>query len=227
MTDERRYSDGEVREIFELATSARDGTPSPAADREHGPTLADLREIAAEVGVPAKRVERAAAALDGLREETPTRTRLGLPVSVGRTVELERGLGDEDWEALVAECRSTFDARGSVSADGRLREWRTGNLHVTVEPTERGHRLRMGSRLGAARVSNLVGVGGIAFAFVTLVSLVVTGAPAGEYSTPVILGGIGVGALVANAVRVPRWARERREQMAYLADRVEALIEEG
>jgi hypothetical protein len=66
----------------------------------------------------------------------------GLPIGVGRTVELDRPRSDSDWERLVADLRETFEARGMVRYDGPFRQWTNGNLQALIEPTPSGHRLR-------------------------------------------------------------------------------------
>jgi hypothetical protein len=86
-------------------------------------------------------VAQAAHALD-LRGRAAARTFLGLPVGVERTVNLDRRLTDEEWERRVVELREVFQAGGTLSAQGSLRQWTNGNLHVVLEPTAEGSRLR-------------------------------------------------------------------------------------
>jgi len=223
MSDERRYTDEEVRQIFDLATR-RDGPGARTPSSAEGLTLPELKEIGREVGVAPERVADAAGALDLHGGASPRGSQLGLPVSVGRAVELPRPPTDGEWEVLVAECRRTFGARGSLSAHGRSREWRNGNLHVAVEPTGDGHRLRMGTRMGNATALNVGGALGVATAAIMLVVVLLSGQPASELVAPAVLFLMGGGALASNAVRLPRWAREREEQMAYLAERARSLL---
>ncbi len=86
------------------------------------------------------------------RAGSPTGRRvLGLPLGVGRTVELGRKLTDEEWDHLVVDLRETFDARGQVRQDGSLRQWTNGNLQALLEPTPTGDRLRLRTMNGNAR----------------------------------------------------------------------------
>ncbi len=50
-----------------------------------------------------------------------SRTVLGLPIGVARTVDLNRRLTDEEWERLVVQLREVFNARGRTRTEGSLR----------------------------------------------------------------------------------------------------------
>lgn len=225
MTDERRYQEREIRAIFKRAASQEDlGSPGPSTG--HALTLAELQEIGQGVGLAPSRIADAAAALEARREVLPRRKLLGMPVSVGRIVELQRAPTDREWELLVADCRHTFGARGKVTSYGSLREWTNGNLHVCVEPTESGHRLRLATRKGNAMEANAMGATfltvGVFMAGLILVSKGVTDG----LFFPAMFAAIGAGAFAFNALRLPRWAREREEQMEFIAGRARALIAE-
>ncbi len=172
------------------------------------------------------RIADAAAALDARREVLPRRKQLGMPVSVGRIVELQRAPTDREWELLVAECRHIFGARGKVTSYGGLREWTNGNLHVCVEPTDTGHRLRLGTRKGNAIEVNTMGIIGLAMGVVTLGAVLLKGGAPDDLFFSGALAAMGLGAFAFNAVRLSRWAREREEQMEFLAGRARALIGE-
>lgn len=224
MTDERRYGEDEVREIFELATS-KDEPPPPALAERRGLTLEELQGIAREVGVEPARVADAAAALEARGNVLPRRTRFGMPVSVGRIVELPRAPTDLEWQTLVGELRHTFGARGKVAAHGELREWSNGNLHVCVEPAETGYRLRMGTVKGTASTFNQLGIVGLLMALFMVIAFAAQGRLAGNIFGPLLLAMLGGGALGANWIGLPRWADERERQMAYIAERAVAMLE--
>src|SRR5688500_8812402 len=141
---ERRYTEEEIAEIFKSATENPDVRRSAT-----GLTLPELQDIGREVGLSPEAVAQSAARLD---RATPgdmrlparvTRRQLGLPLGVGRTVDLPRKLTDAEWEQLVVDLRTTFDAQGRVGGQGSLREWRNGNLRAMIEPTPAGERLRL------------------------------------------------------------------------------------
>ncbi len=221
MTDERRYQEREIQEIFKRAASQEE-----LGSTGHDLTLAELQEIGRGVGLEPSRIADAAAALDTQREVLPRRKVLGMPVSVGGIVELERAPTDREWELLVAECRHTFGARGKVTSHGGLREWTNGNLHVCVEPTDAGHRLRLGTLKGNAMSVNALGFIGLAFGAVMLGAVLLKGGAPDDLFFFGALAAMGAGALAFNALRLPRWAREREEQMEFIAGRARALIGE-
>ncbi len=211
---ERRYSDKEIAAIFRTAAEAQTNPPREVPADE-GLTLA----IGREVGIPADAVAHAAQAVD-VRVGAASRTILGLPLGVARTVNLNRRLTDEEWERLVVQLREVFNARGRTRSDGSLRQWTNGNLQVLLEPTETGHRLRFGTVHGAARAA--IGAG---FAVLGVTAIVAISSALGGYFGDTIPGMAlmvfaGLGMITSGAVRLPRWARLRERQMEALAAKV-------
>lgn len=225
---ERRYSDEEVRRIFDTAAEARglaresDGGGGGGG----GLTLPELQEIGREVGLSPERIAQAAGSLQTAPAKLPSRKLLGMPLSVGHVVELSRAPTDAEWGVLVAEMRQVFGARGHMEASGGFREWGNGNLHALVEPTAEGARLRFGTLKGSARPLTLTGLAFAAFALVTFVLRMLV--PDAFVSLPVVLWGVG-GTIMAGTslLRLPGWAREREEQFRYLGERAQALIGTG
>ncbi|HSJ05162.1 MAG TPA: hypothetical protein VK936_00585 [Longimicrobiales bacterium] len=222
MPDERRYQEDEIAEIFEAATSPRPATRKALSAR--GLTLAELQEIGGEVGLEPDQVARAASALDARRGVAPRHTQLGMPVGVGRTLELPRAPTDAEWNRLVAELRSTFRASGRESSRGDVREWRNGNLHAYIEPAESGYRLRLGTTKSDAGAVTGLGIGGLGMAAAVSLVVAATGNMPADLIKPVILGLAGSGTLAFNALRLPRWASERERQMEYIAERAREII---
>ena len=225
MSDQRRYQEEEIKEIFESAALARESGPRSLSTGA-GLTLAELQEIGLEVGLAPERIADAAAALDRRGSTLPRRTHFGMPISVGRTVDLPRAPTDREWALLVAELRETFQAQGAVGSAGSLRQWTNGNLHAYVEPTETGHRLRIGTLKGNATELNYLGIVGIVMGLIILISSAIAGKlPEGLFLSAVF-GATGIGAMTSNVLRLPRWAQEREEQFEYIASRARALIAE-
>ena len=223
MTDERLYSDDEVAEILDRATST-DPTPGTSLTGQGaGLTLAELEAIGSEVGIPADRIRGAAASLDRLPQEVqPDRKFAGATIGVGRTVHLPRQLTESEWNDLVVDLRETFNAKGSLRQDGAFRQWTNGNLQVLLEPTGERARLRMRTLKGSA-YSGIVG-GGVLTGMGAVASIF-----AGNPTELVIFGLIGlagIGLFASNRLNLPRWARLRARQMeevgARLLGRVEA-----
>lgn len=235
MDEDRRYDEDEVRRILDLATRA-EVTARPTAAAGGGLTLADLQEIAGEVGIPAPLVSRAAAELERQDRGTSARAALsgpgarplrilGLPLGVEHEVHLPRNLTDEEWGGLVLDLRRTFAAAGRTDGMGPIREWRNGNLYVAVAPEGEGARLTMGTQKGSFRQ---IAVGAsflLTFAVVLLVVMILTGeiAESGAIVAPAVLGGIGLGLLGVNAAGLPSWAGRRARQFREIEERALAL----
>jgi len=219
----RRYGDEEVREIMSLATTG-DARDQSLPAESGGLTLDELQRIGQEVGIEPSRIAQAAERLDSRGKVAPVRRSFGMPVGVARVVDLPRAPTDREWEQLVSEFRSTFGAQGRTSTSGGLRDWSNGNLHISVEPTAHGEQLRLSTRKDDAVALNVLGVGlgGMS----VLMSAVVAGAgnPAKALAVLGMFGGMSVAAFTANVLRLPRWAREREQQMEMLAERAVKLL---
>jgi hypothetical protein len=139
-------------------------------------------------------------------------------------VELPRAPTDREWELLLAELRQTFGAHGKEVSHGELRAWRNGNLHAYVEPTESGQRLRLGTTKGDAVSMGWLGIGGLLAGLVMFVFALLFGEGADGVEAALLFAAMGIFVLAVNALRLPRWAQEREEQMEYIATRARALI---
>ncbi len=219
MTD-RRFNEAEVAQIFEKATELPDATKVhlPAAE---GMTLAQLQEIGREVGIAPEALAHAAQVVN--RGEQPTeRHFLGFPIGVGTSVELGRKITDEEWERIVVDLRETFDARGKLSQEGSFRQWTNGNLQALMEPTPTGHRLRLRTTKGDARGMIAGGIAMLAFAVTTGGAALLGGGPVdtGMISSMTTLAAAGAGMFGFTSLRLPGWARTRRQQMEGIIARI-------
>ncbi|MGE0440121.1 MAG: hypothetical protein AB7L66_00610 [Gemmatimonadales bacterium] len=217
MSNERRYSEEEIAAIFEKAAESQ-ATGRRAVAGSTGLTLAELHEIGREVGIAPELVTEAAQSLSRPLPAVAQRRVLGISIGVGRKVDLGRRLTDDEWERLVADLRDTFGAAGRVQQHGSLRQWSNGNLKVLLEPGENGHQLRMqtmkGSALSTLAVAGTTLGGGLLGLFAILGR-----GQAGDLVTPVVLTATGIGLFGYLRYSVPRWARERADQMAAIAQR--------
>ena len=225
MDSERRYGEDEIRQVFARAAEAdeeeRAGLPSRV---DGGLTLEELQAVGLEVGLSPERVAVAAAELDAPPRVVPRRKLLGVPISAGRIVDLPRELTDREWQFLTAELRATFDAKGEVKAEGGIREWSNGNLHAVLEQTESGHRLRLGTRKGDALETTFVGIMFSVMAVIVAFIVVADGREGAALLVPALMGLGGGGVLVANALRLRRWAGERERQMEQVAAWTQNLL---
>ena len=215
---ERRYSEQEVAEIFERATEAQRLAVRPSSSSE-GLTLKELQDIGRDVGVSPDLVASAARSLESSALPSPQRKFLGLPIGVGRTVDLERPLTDPEWQQLVVDIREIFDARGRLTDEGGLKQWTNGNLEILLEPTATGQRLRMRTLKGNATALVVGGGATLGFAGVVLADMLATGTLGDRYVGLVTIVAMGLGLLVPTLFQLPRWARLRESQMDAIAQR--------
>jgi hypothetical protein len=213
---QRRYGDEEVREILSLATMSDAQDPSL--------TLEDLQRIGQEVGIEPARVAEAAARLDARGSPVLVRRAAGLPIGVSQVVALPRAPTDREWEQLVTEFRSTFGTQGIISASGGLREWSRGNLHICVEPTQHGYQLRLSTLKGDARAFNALALVFTGVAVLMGTVIVAAGKPDQALAGVAMFGGMALLAFGSNVLRLPRWARQREQQMQTLAERAVKLL---
>jgi hypothetical protein len=217
---ERRYSDDEVAAIFERAAKSQAGLQrqQPNAATQ-GMTLRELQQIGKDVGIPAELVASAARELE-LAGRPTERKYLGLTIGIGRTVELPRRLTDDEWERVVADLRETFDARGTLRSEGSTRMWSNGNLQVMLEPTATAHRLRMRTVKGDSRGYISSGIGLVAIGVLTTIFRTIDGSfDMGMVAGMWGLAAAGLAMIVAGTLRLPSWARLRRQQMESIAAR--------
>ena len=216
---ERRFSEEEVAEILKYAAETDHSDKSLVPVRD-GLTLSELQEIGREVGISPMAVQNAAQKFGSITQ--PTRTILGLPLGVGRTVELNRTLSDKEWEVLVANLRQTFEAPGVVKQEGSLRSWTNGNLQVFLEPTSVGQQLRMRTVKGDAPGLIIGGTIMLTLASAAFLAAVFRGAldDGGFIASLMVMATAGIGMLGGGAFGLPRWARLRQQQMDEIAERV-------
>ena len=221
---ERRFNEAEVAAILEKAAEAQH-TGARQLPSGEGMTLAELQAIGSEVGIDPQLVARAAYALDKGGRSTSRRF-LGLPIGVGRTVDLGRKLSDDEWERLVVDLRETFDARGNIRQEGSFRQWTNGNLQALLEPTPTGHRLRLRTVKGDAVTWITGGLFSVGVSAAAYVAMALRGVgDAGNMTGLAFLSLMGVMMFGAGALRLPGWARLRRKQMEEIAERLTPTAE--
>ena len=217
---ERRFSETEVAAIFARATNAQESDEQISAE-SGGLSLAQLQEIGREVGLAPDLIVQAALSIDTGGRPT-SRTFLGLPIGVGRTVELGRKLSEEEWERLVVDLRDTFDARGVVHGAGSLRQWTNGNLQALLEPTATGHRLRLRTFKRDAQTFTTVGLilVGASIAVLLMEMLRPPTFHLAAAMPALTIGAMGAGLIASGTLRLSSWARTRRQQMEDIVSRL-------
>jgi hypothetical protein len=132
---ERRFNDQEVAKILESALSENMDRALPARTSE-GMTLAELQDIAREVGIDPVGVERAALALsEPAGRRSPM---LGAPTTVQHERTVEGEVSQEHMQELVTTIRRVMARQGVVSVELDSLEWRArdalGARYVSITP---------------------------------------------------------------------------------------------
>ncbi len=223
MNDDRRYTEEEIEAIFRVAAESQEAARTARRPGE-GLTISELQEIGLDAGITPEFIAHAAATFDRalpVEDRQRPRSYLGLPTGVRHVVELPAELDDADWDEIVALCRDTFEARGRIERDGSSHQWRNGNLHVMLERTARGQRLRMGSRRDMGRNAINGALGAAAFTVFLIAMLAAQGRLPEMRSLVLIVafGLVSMGMGAWTAITTPQWARDRERQMQMIADR--------
>ena len=98
-----------------------------------------------------------------------------------------------------------------------MRQWTNGNLHVLLEPTDKGQRLRFGTFNGAAQASIATGLASIGVTAATAIATAISGSLGHAAPGIAFLGIVGIGMIANGVFRLPRWAKLRGNQMETLA----------
>jgi hypothetical protein len=213
MNTERRLSESEVTAVLQRAA---------AESAEQGLTVAQVHEIATDVGLAPDAVRRALIeSANGALRPAAIQRSLGLPTGVAKDVVLPGVLTDDAWDVLVSTLRATFNAHGKVSQSGVVREWRNGQLRIAVEPTAAGHRLRMSTNKASAMRAPILG---------SAAALIYAASLAAAASTkPFLLVLAAVPIAIAGGLAVwpffslPKWGRARSEQFDAIAREAASL----
>ncbi len=232
MDNERRYSEQEIAAIFKQA-AAEDASEEQQGHHGEGLTLDEIERIGAEVGISAEGIARAAAALERKAVVPPPKRFLGIPTSVARVVDLPGPFAEKDWNHLVLTLNDMYHVPGTIQLEGSFRSWSNESVHVSVEPTSTGHRLRMHAQhdvhralLSASAVLLLMGL--------FMISLV---AAKGDFLTDLdktlvvsFFSLLGLGGFGTSWFMLPRWREEQQARLDAIAatvlDRATASSEE-
>lgn len=155
---ERRYDDEEVGLILRRAVEAREKTALVGDDPGKGLTLAELREIGAEAGIDAARIDEAASSLvetgdrgqvagPGLSVVAAARSALGMPPTVQMERVVQARLDPKRLPDLLDVIRTEFSRQGIVEEVLGGFEWRAsdelGGRYVSIRPEGDQTRIRV------------------------------------------------------------------------------------
>ncbi len=214
MSERDRFSEEEIAAIFEQAAQAQQRAQDGHSGQ--GLSLKELTQVGEAAGIDARYVSAAAATV---RESGPTPRRivsLGQQVNVGKTTVLLGPFEESDWNDLVVDLRNTFDASGTVSIVGPVREWRNGNLRISVEPSGHGSVLRMSSRNSNLQGRLVAGATMMAASFSFLLAQLFS-MPDRAFGPILMLWSLfaaaGIALSASASLQLPRWRQTREDQM--------------
>lgn len=180
--EDRRFSDKEMREILKKAVESASGSTSLA--RQDGHSLADLRAIAAEVGIDPARLEEAARAVAG-RGRTGGLHILGGPTNLHIDRSVPGTIPPERYPETLAAIRRELRAHGEASEIHGSLEWtdriERGERHVALTSRDGETRITAGARLTQAAIVTFLpaSIIGTMASIITFVTSAEAGNPAG------------------------------------------------
>lgn len=217
---DRRFTDDEVALILRDASEAQEGRPARAGE---GLTLAQLKEIAAEVGLDPAQVEAAARRL--VRSPSGARVPFwGTPVAPEFEREFPGELSPDDAAELVTTIRKVLGRRGISGSELGALEWKAqdamGGRYVSVLSRDGTTRLRVFGNFRDGLMA-LGTAGGVVLTVFFSALLMALGLK--ELVGP---GVLPVGALLAALPVRALWRWRYRKEERTLADLAEALDEQ-
>ncbi len=231
MSDERRYSEAELRAIIERAAKRQESARRAQDASEDGLTLAELQQIGAASGIDPDHIASAASELAHATPAAQPATLAGMPTALRQSRFIPAEVSDEAWARIVAELRSTFDASGVAGEVGRTREWTTqvrrktgGAVHVVLEPVEGGTHVTV-EQSWRGSVWTFTGVSGV-YAFVALLlsALALGGVlDSGEAFIPVMFAVFALVMFGGSQIGTRLYARRQDERFERALDRIELI----
>ncbi len=227
MAEERRYNDDEFAAILRSAAEAQARGRKKLAARRQGFSLAELMDIAEQVGLDTELVAEAARRLPSQRESLGARL-FGGPSRIRLEFTVGGAIGPSDHARILEELRRTDNTQGKAEATGGALEWKTEgdpdqvSVNLTPGPEDTrvmilANRDAMGAITFGASV--LGGLGGVAL---------VEALGIGGVTELVLMLGAGVGGTFGVArILWQRGTSGLRRRLARLSDAVAAAVEAG
>jgi hypothetical protein len=137
---ERHFTEEETRRIFEVAAEA-DARPQ-ATSSQSGHTLAELRAIAAEVGLDPVAIDRAAAEII-VSDASPRVARSKFSTLIHEDAVIPRCLSNAEMRQLTSQVEQIVGRRGLLSEAGPWVEWRDMKDRLYVGMIRGGRQTRV------------------------------------------------------------------------------------
>lgn len=225
-TNDGRYSDEEFALILERAAELQDRAEGGAAQLpagghtatgSEGLSLAEVRDIAGEVGLEARFIDQAAASLALARADT-RRGLLGGPITTQMDETFQRPLTDGERMELVDVVRGALNHHGEVSEVMGAVEWksvgRVDRMTVTITSSDETSSVRIFH--DASGLAALTWVGSITSGLILGVAAVGALDPSSLLMTAFILGAggaMGIGAARTIWSRATKAIRRKSERL--------------
>ena len=146
-SDEPRYTEKEVSAILKRAAELQgEGVLATG-----GTSLAQLQQVAAEIGIDPVRVQQAAAELNTKGQTGPGAAWLGGPWGVDYDKLLPGVIDADSWPGVVEDLRAETGRVGFPKQVGKGYEWLSEDpdpLHMTITPSGSNTRVRVMARFG-------------------------------------------------------------------------------
>jgi len=223
MTDDggKSYSEEEFALILQKAAELQTRTPgSSSVVRRDGMDLGEIKQIASEVGIDPKFIDRAAALAVRGKVERPSFL-VGSPLKYRQVIDVPAVFSEREMAEVVELARHAMGSRGEVSELFDAVEWSSSSAemavaHVTVAPGDSETRVSVQvDQTNAAAMSFLLS------GLVGMVAAVAVG----DALTPGWLGGFGiVGTGLTGAWAVGRTILGQLNKRT--RERIESMIEE-
>jgi hypothetical protein len=222
----RGYTESEVGALMQRATELHDRATGESDRRL---SLAEVEQLAAELGVPPEHLRAAAVEMAGKEVERRGPGLLGGPFVISETRLSDGSSGDESWEHIVMEMRRLSGHTGTTTAVGRSREWAhflgEGDQGANLSKT----RVTMRPEGEQTAIQIRKHFPGVAFWYlpvlVTSVLLAMAGLNAFENELALGLGAAGVlGSLAAVRALIGTYARRQKAKLGEWADRLQGAV---
>lgn len=231
MNDERRYSQAELRAIFERAAERQEAASRAESASGGQLTLAELQEIGAASGIDPAHVAAAAAELASWKRASAPSQQTRWPRQALAERVVPGPVSDDAWEAMVSELRRSLGKPGIAGQVGRTREWTTmssGGRHpdvpisVTLQPEGDQTRLTiMQSWQEYTRVPLIIGT---VFSFMALLlgGVLAFNEPAALFM-PVIFASVALLIFGAGPAGLRAMARRQEAKFEHILDRLDLI----
>jgi hypothetical protein len=226
MDDQTRklYSDKDIGRIIkraaELQEKAGRGDQTGA-----GVSIAELEQIARDLGIDPSHVRQAASELTGGVEGGSGFSLFGQTLIEARR-RAKGDMSERDWELMVQEIRRVLGLTGETGRLGQALEWKTGDkelisYQVTASPREAETEIQI--------VSRRDGVSFLTYFVVGLFGILGAVGIAAPFTSPLewLAGTAVFGGLMTTArLLLGRASRSRVRELERLMDKLEAIVEE-